>query len=256
MHHDDGEGICQFNAVVPVGNAVQTVCHGRIEAQQGCGFLPVDVIGCAGQRTAAQRALVHALCGVVQSAQVTEQHLHVCQQVVCKGHRLRTLQVGVARHHGFGVLFCGAHQCHGKPVYQTPHLGDLIPQVQAQVQRHLIVSGAGGVQTLPHIAVALGQLCLHEHVNILGVGVKLQLAAVQICQNLFQPLNDEAAVLLGNNAAVTQHRGVGNAALNVMTVHPCVKCDGGVEGVHARIDLLGKSSCPKCHIKTSFRSRL
>ena len=233
MHHDDGKGVCQLDAVVTVRNAVQAVCHRRIKSQQGCGLFPVDVIGRTCQSAAAQRAFVHALCGVVQSAQVTEQHLHIRQQVVCKSHRLRTLQMGVARQYGLGVLFCQLDQYGAQLFHQTTNFLDLVPEIQPEIQCHLVVSGTGGVQTLAHIAVALGQFCLHEHMNIFCVGVKFQLAAVQICQNGSQPLDNGLAVLLGDDAAVTQHGGMGDTALDVMPVHPCIKCDRGVERIYA-----------------------
>ena len=248
MHHDDREGIRQLNAVVAVGNAVQTVCHRCIKAQQLRRFFPIDVVCGASQCTAAQRAFVHTLCCVVQSAQITEQHLYICQQVVCKSHRLGTLQMGIAGEHGFGVLFCQLHQ-HGTQLFhQSADLLDLVPQIQPQIQCHLIVSGTGGVQPLAHIAVTLGQLCLHEHVNVLRIGIKFQLAAVQICQNGSQPLNNGLAVLLGDDAAVPQHGGMGDTALNVMPVHTGIKCDRGVKRIYACVNFFGKSSCPKCHI--------
>ena len=56
-------------------------------------------------------------------------------------------------------------------------------QVQPDIQRHLVVAAAAGVQPLTRIADAGGQRLLDEGMHILGVGVDLQCAAVQILQN-------------------------------------------------------------------------
>ena len=53
-------------------------------------------------------------------------------------------------------------------------------QVQADVQRDLIVAAAPGVQALTGVTDAGGQRLLDEGVDVLGVGVDLQLAGSQI----------------------------------------------------------------------------
>ncbi len=64
------------------------------------------------------------------------------------------------------------------------NVGGGFPQVEAEVQRHLVVAAAAGVQPLARIAHAGGQGLLHEGVDILGVGVDFQRAAVQISSKM------------------------------------------------------------------------
>ena len=140
MHHNQRNGVCQFNTIIPVRNAIQAVCHRSIKTQQFCGLFPIDVVSCSCQSTAAQRTNIHSLFGVVQSAQIPQQHLYICQQMMCKCHRLCTLQMGIARHYRFGVLFRNIHQCFAEFPHQCPNFCDFCPQIQPQVQCNLVIS--------------------------------------------------------------------------------------------------------------------
>ena len=68
-------------------------------------------------------------------------------------NRLGALKVGVARQHSFDMASGKIHQ-YGLQVHQQMHAGiDLIPQIHAHVQCHLIVATSGGMQFLgdfPH----------------------------------------------------------------------------------------------------------
>ena len=76
----------------------------------------------------------------------------------------------------------------------------VIAQGQADVQRHLIVAAAAGVEPLARVADAGGQGLLHKGMHVLGVGVDLQLAAGQIIGDVGKRLhtgrsrNDQVAL--------------------------------------------------------------
>ena len=95
--------------------------------------------------------------------------------------------------------------------------------------------------------------------DVLGVGVKLQLAAVDVLQNLRQALADGLLVFFRDNALFPQHGGVGNAALDVLAVHHRIKGDGAVKVVDPTVDFFFEPSCPHGHgvfppILTSLRN--
>ena len=94
------------------------------------------------------------------------------------------------------------------------------------------------MKSLSHVAEPLCQLCLDEHMNVLGVRVELKCAAVDVGEDAFQPLDNGEAVLLGDYAAVSQHGSVGDTALYIVAVHTSVKGYGRIERVYSRVDLL------------------
>ena len=125
----------------------------------------------------------------------------------------------------------------------------VVPQGQADIQRHLIVAAAAGVQPLARIADAGGEGLLHKGVHILGIGVDLQPAGCQIVGDGSQTVEDVLTILFGDDALLCQHGGVHAAAAHILRDHALVEPDGGVEVVHAGIHGLGKTALPElfCH---------
>ena len=145
---------------------------------------------------------------------------------MAEGHRLGALQMGVAGHNVACTLL-------GLVTKHVDKLFDLAldmlaggTQVQPDIQRHLVVAAAAGVQPLARIADAGGQRLLDEGMHILGVGGDLQCAAVQILQNRVQTFVDIVHILLGDDTLSAQHGRVDEAALNILLDHPRVKADG------------------------------
>ena len=168
---------------------------------------------------------------------------------MAEGDGLGTLQMGVAGHDGGGVLGC----------LLADHLDQLddirlqraavIPEGQADIQGHLIVPAAAGMQPLAGVADPGGQGLLDEGVDVLGVGVDLQLAGGQIVGDGRQPVEDVLTVLLGDDALLGEHGSMDAAAPHILCDHPLVKTDGRVEIVDTRIDRFGKTAFPElfCH---------
>ena len=110
---------------------------------------------------------------VLQSPQVAQQHPGVGHQLVAEGHGLGTLQVGVAGH-DVPCALLGLVAKHGdKFFYLALNMLAGDAQVQADVQRDLIVAAAPGVQALTGVTDAGGQRLLDEGVDVLGVGVEM-----------------------------------------------------------------------------------
>ena len=87
------------------------------------------------------------------------------------------------------------------------------------------------MQALAGIADALGQERLHIHVDILLISGKFDLPRLDISQNRLQTGDDGVGIFFCNNAALAQHRRMGDGACDILPVHPAVKADGGVEVV-------------------------
>ena len=164
---------------------------------------------------------------------------------MAEGHRLGTLQVSVAGHNIARALL-GLLAQHGN---QLSNLAlDMLArraQVQPDVQRHLVIAAAAGVQPLAGIAHAGSQRLFHKGVHILGVGVNFQRTAVQIVQNRVQAFVNIVHILLGNNALTPQHGRVDKAALYILLNHPRIKADGGIEIVYAAVNGLAGPALPK-----------
>ena len=181
VHHAGGHGAGQLDAEIPVGHAVNGVAAGRVKAQLGGGVEPVQRIGGARQRAGTQRTLgVHAGGGVPQAAQVPQQHPGVGHELVPKGDRLGPLQVGVARHDVAGALFGLAAERLDQLAELLLQPGAGLPQIEPDVQRHLVVAAAAGVKALAGVPHPGGEGLFHKGVDILGGGVNLQRAAAQI----------------------------------------------------------------------------
>ena len=105
--------------------------------------------------------------------------------MMAKGDGLRALQMGIARHHRALIVqsFLAEHldQFLDLPIEHAA----LFAQVQAVVQRHLVVPAAGCVQALSGVPQAGCELRFHKGVDVLGLRVDLQRAGFQIRQDAF-----------------------------------------------------------------------
>ena len=104
------------------------------------------------------------------------------------------------------------------------------------------------MELFAHIAQPLRQYLLHEHVNVLGRWVKLQLSLVQIRHDPGQTRDQRLGFLLRQDAAVRQHGGVGHGAGDILPVHAAVEMKGRVEVVRDLCCFLFGPAGPKlCH---------
>ena len=258
MHHADGDSACQLDAEIPVGYAVQAVGTGCGKAQLFGGELTIQRVGGTGQSAGTQRALgIHAGGGILKALQVAQEHGGVGHQRMTKGDGLGALQVGVAGHDSGGIL-------RGLPADDLDELHDVslqgvavVPQGQADIQRHLIVAAAAGVQPLARIPDTGGQGLLHKGVHVLGGGVNSQRTAGQVVRDGSQAAEDIRTVLLRDDALPCQHSGMDAAAAHILRDHPLVEADGGVEVVDAAVHRLGKPTLPElfCHNKLLNRKQ-
>ena len=67
-------------------------------------------------------------------------------------------------------------------------LDDLVPQVETDIQRHLVVAGAAGVQTLPRLADLRRQPRLDVHVDVFQGNGEIELAGLDLLRGSLQPV--------------------------------------------------------------------
>jgi hypothetical protein len=87
--------------------------------------------------------------------------------MMSEGHRLSGLEMGEARHQDVGVGLGPGEQDPHQPLQLIVSAVAGVADPQAEVHRHLVVAGAGGVQAASGRADQLAQTSLHIHVDIL-----------------------------------------------------------------------------------------
>ena len=147
-------------------------------------------------------------------------------------NRLGPLEVGVAGHHGF-LMQAGLVQDGLLKIQDlSDDLVDFPAEVEAKVHGNLVVAAAGGVEALAGGADFFRQERLHIHVDVLVIGSEFDFPGLNISQNFLQTGGNLILVLRRNDAAVGEHRRVGDAAFNVFFVHPAVEVNRRVEVVY------------------------
>ena len=244
MHHLDGERRAELCGKVAVGHPVDGVEADPVKAEPCRLQLPVGVVGGAGQGTAADGRHVQPSSAVREPSEISQQHHRIGHELVAEGNGLGPLQVGIARHDGGLVFLRLVAEDRGEAFGQRRDGVDLIPQVHAEIQRHLVVAAAGGVELFAHIAEALCQHRLHEHVDVLGLGVDGERAGREIVQDALQPVDELCGLVLGDDALCPQHGRAGHGAGNILLCHAAVKGDGGVKVVGKLRRLRLRPPCP------------
>ena len=171
--------------------------------------------------------------------------------MVPKGDRLRPLHVRITGHYVLAVQNrLAAQHLDQLPKLRLQHAAFLF-QVAAQIERHLIVAAAGGVQALARVAHAGSQLALHEGMNILRVRVDRKLAALNVLPDAHEAVTDDIRLVLLDHAARAQHGCVGDAAFDIFFCHSAVEGNGRVKIICFGVNFFLEPSCPKLHVIAS-----
>ena len=146
VQHTDGRGGLVFQEKIPVGNGVHAVGGDFREVQFLSQKIPVRGIGDAGQSAAAQGHTVDPAAAVPESGAIPLEHLKISQQVVGEQDRLGPLQVGIAGDQHAVILFGQGQQGCLDAAHGGQGVRDNFPSVEAEVEGHLVVAGAAGVE--------------------------------------------------------------------------------------------------------------
>ena len=132
--------------------------------------MAVDREAGAGERGGAERAFVQPLDRVADAAQVAAEHLDIGHAVVAEGHRLRRLEMGEARHYRRRVRLGLVEEGGDQALQRLGGAGQLALRPEAEIDRHLVVARAGGVQPSGRRPDQLGKPRFHVHVDVLELG--------------------------------------------------------------------------------------
>ena len=225
MHHQDGQRAQQLQGEIPVRNTVHAVEADAVKAEFSCLQVAVGVIGRPRQGAAADRRDIDPAPAVLQAVEITQQHHRISHHIVAEAHRLGPLQMRIARHDGFGVLFRKIGEHMEKIADESGDFVTLISQIHSQVQRHLVVPAAGSVEFFSCVSDPLGQHLFDKHVDVLRTFVDCELPALQILQDSGKSFCQRFAVRFGDNPFCREHRRMGDAPGNILAGHPAVKAD-------------------------------
>ncbi|GBD11092.1 hypothetical protein HRbin23_00743 [bacterium HR23] len=146
--------------------------------------------------------------------------------MVGQQHRLGTLQMGVAGEDGVQVLLGPLQQNALQVPKACQGMGDGLFGVEAHVCGHLVVTGAGGVQTPRHRPDEVVEAGLNVHVDVFQVLPPGEDAFFNLPADGTQAHHDKFGVFFGDDALASQHPRVGNGTGDVLTVEASVKAQG------------------------------
>lgn len=151
--------------------------------------------------------------------------------MVREKHRLRPLQVGVARDEHVAMRRSDGERASLRAKdFFTQHGGGVL-EPQPHVGRDLVVTAARRVE-LGRSRNPLGQRLLDVHVHILKLLIPFKPAGLNLGQNRIEARVDRRPLLNCDQAHVRQHRRVGLAAGDVEGREAMVKRDGLAEFKH------------------------
>ena len=186
---------------------------------------------------------------------IAAQRRGVAEQEVADQHRHRPAHVGVGRHQ----RVAGAVGLIGQGRHRGPHLGlqqrNAPPQVEPEVERHLLVARAPGVQAPPVVADERHQLPFDEAVDVLVVAADPGGIGAAALENLLQSLADAADGRGIEGAGLLQGLGPRQAAGDVVLEQAPIERERHPEVERRRIGRAVEPSRPQmpAHASTSIR---
>ncbi len=155
--------------------------------------------------------------------------------MMTEGNGLRGLEMGETRHHGGGVFFGALQKRFDQVLERGGGLFQFLLDPEAEIDGHLIVARAGGVETSGGRADQFGKPRFDIHVNVFELARECELAFLDFLENGFQAIFDLSMVLRRNNARLCQHGCMGKRALNILRIELAVEADRCIDLFHDRI---------------------
>ena len=101
------------------------------------------------------------------------------------------------------------------------------------------------MQTAARISNRIGQALFDIHMNIFELHAEFKCAALDLRENLTQPIIDCRALFLREDSNLCEHGCVCKRPRNILAVHPTVECDGRLKLVDHLVRRLGEASAPE-----------
>ena len=244
MHHEDAGCAEELEDIVAVAHRIEAVVVDMLEMELLLHELPVDGERRARERARAQRHDIAALIDALEAGEVAREHAEIRQQMMAEGNRLCPLQMRIARHDDVRVLRRGLDECLLQIEDFLLHGHDFLAHIHMRVQRHLIVAAARRMQAAARLADGLREPLLDIHMDIFEVHGKVELAILDFLQDIPEARDNLILVRRADDAALREHRRVGDGARDILVVHALVKTDGGLELVDHLIGALREAASP------------
>ena len=131
---------------------------------------------------------------------------------------------------------------------QSADFPDFVPDVHLHIQRDLVVPGAPCMQLFPGVPDPVNQVGFHEAVDILVSIRERKPAVFDVLQNAGEPVHNLSHLVVCQDALLPEHRGVNDAAPDILPVESSVIWKRIVEFLYKIVLLFCESSAPKlCH---------
>ena len=163
-------------------------------------------------------------------------------------HRLRALQVSIARHDRVLISLRRLNQRALQLTIRRQQLHHGIFAPQLQVRCDLVITAAPGVQLFAQLANLVDQFTFYPAMNIFRIAFEdlLRISPYFFQQNV-QRLFQLLLFISGQYAHRHQRFGPGNRANDILLRQAIVKAQRVVELFEPLIRCLSKTPTPKCH---------
>ncbi len=167
MRAGERSGGEKLDREIAVGDGVERIGRGPVEAERGGGRVAVDRERGAGERGGAERALVEPDAAIGETAAVAPDHLDIGQEVMSERDRLRDLKMREAGHHRVGMRLGLIDQRALKLAQRRVEAVDRAAHPEAEIGRDLVVARARRVQPSGGRADQFGEPRLDIQVDVL-----------------------------------------------------------------------------------------
>ena len=114
-----------------------------------------------------------------------------------------------------------------------------------RIERDLIVAAACRMETAARLPNRIREALFDIHVDVFEFDTERKRPALDLREDVAQPLLNRCTILLGEDAHFRQHFGVRDRSRNVLAVHPTIELNGGLELVDHLIGCLGETTAPE-----------
>ena len=180
VHGADCRRRVEIQQKIAVGHRVHAVGGDARKAQLARHEVAVYGIRQSRQCAAAERHDVRPLARLRKALGVPPQHLEIRQHVVGEQRGLGALEMGVARHGGVRIRRRALDQPAPQTANRRQRIADGVLDEHADVQRHLVVARARGVQPQRRLANHLEKPPLDVHVDVFELRTPRERAALYL----------------------------------------------------------------------------
>ena len=132
--------LCKLKRKVTITGRVHAVGRGSRKAQLSRSDGAIELQRRTRDRARSKRAHIHPRTRVLQTSDVAHRHLEIGHQPVRHQHRLRSLQMGIARHGTLAGSLRNVEQGSSPCAQVVDRAVDRVTHVQPKISRNLLVA--------------------------------------------------------------------------------------------------------------------